>query len=159
MGRVVEGPAPGQMTEYIPDVKIGDWDNRTDPDPVTVWVTNPTRAGVRKVRASSKPQRVEMDAKGNVISMDIDEYEQEERMKRTLEAFVEKVENYKANGVDIADGKTLWEHGESSFVYDVSTHIMGLLDIPKKTHPTSSERSGSSPAETDLSNGTAANVA
>ena len=63
MARNVAGPAPGEVREYTPAA----FNNREDPEPIRVWIKNPTEKDRRFIEAETDALRPLMDIQGKTL--------------------------------------------------------------------------------------------
>jgi len=125
--------APGDVRRYVPKAR----GNREDPDPVVVWIKQPTERDYRAIACHAKdvavdggngddPSKMRMYFSGDDIQA---------KQDYTVERFVDKVENYSADyrdkdtgelllSVEIVDGETLVQHGNQAIVSEVASEIM-----------------------------------
>ena len=155
MARTVKGPKPGNQREYIPEA----FGNKEDPEPIRVWIQDPTEGEKRKLTLL----QTELGFENGEILRDADGAPQ---IHITLEAMskfqqaailahVAKVANYEVRGVAIVDGATLAEHGETELIADVALEITTGFSLAEAEKKRSSGLSGSKPAEIPASAGTA----
>ena len=155
MGRSVKGPKPGNEREYIPE----SFGNKEDPEPIKVWIQDPTEGEKRKLTLL----QTELGFENGEILRDSDGAPQ---IHITLEAMskfqqsailahVVRVANYEVRGVAIVDGETLAEHGETELIADVALEITTGFSLVEAEKKRSSGLSGSKPAETQALDGTA----
>ena len=158
MGRSVKGPKPGNEREYIPE----SFGNKEDPEPIRVWIQDPTEGEKRKLTLL----QTELGFENGEILRDSDGAPQ---IHITLEAMskfqqsailahVVRVANYEVRGVAIVDGETLAEHGETELIADVALEITTGFSLAEAEKKRSSGLSGSKPAEIQALDGTAESV-
>ncbi len=161
MGLTVNGPPPGVVYSYEPDV-LG---NRRLPQPTRVKLRTPTEAvkriAGRKINLSMQVgddgAPVRKDDGG--LAFEVDGQEIEAVNLDLLEACVVEVENYTdGGGQQITTGRQLWENGDLEVVTDVIAEIQSghALSAQKKSGLENSF--ASSKATSAPSSGTAKNV-
>lgn len=109
MARTVEGNKQGDLVDYIPDV----FGNREDPDPFVVSFIEPTEGDRRRLAASAQ-RRVDPENIEGAL-----EFQREILCER-----VKAVKGYSVRGIDIVNGETLSDFGESEVVADVFGALM-----------------------------------
>ena len=122
MGRSIQGPRPDQVREFIPEA----FDNRQDPDPYKVWIKDPTEADKRKLVAL----QTSLEAGAPAAAVDLASmirWQQE-----AVKIHVERVEGYSMRGVEITDGDSLANHGESEIVAEVALEIFTAASLTEQ---------------------------
>lgn len=150
MARKIKGPKPGELRKYIPEA----YDNRSDPEPVTVWIRTPTERLKRALYTGEGSIRVTGD---NKIETSIGD--ENKRQHDAVRQCIDRVENYiGANGEPITNGEELAEHGESAILFEVSGEILLALSLSDEKKSGSDESQSISSVKTDLSDGTVPNA-
>lgn len=147
--REIKGYKPGTERPYVPT----EFGNRDDPEPVRVWILEPTEGQKRDVSSDDHIIDVATDGEGEalkdehgnlVLRMDIGRAWK--RRKAFIERFVARVENYTGRAGPITNGHELAEHGEAPIVSEVAQEIEDALSLTEQEAKTSAEQSGSSRA-------------
>lgn len=148
MGRSVDGPKPNFEREFIPEA----FENREDPDPYKIWIRDPTEADKRQLVALQTG--INVGAPGESIDLaSMIRWQQE-----AIRIHVLKVTGYSVREIEIVDGETLAEHGESEIVAEVALEIFAAASLSETEKKHSKKRSGSKSRKIDRSNGTAASA-
>lgn len=158
MSRKVHGPAPGGCREYLPE----SFENRGEPDPIVVSISDPTEAEKRALTLL----QTDVEFEGGEIVRDSDGSPRiqitlaamAEFQKKAVLAHVSKVTNYEVRGVSIIDGASLAEHGETELIAEVALEITTGLSMTEDEKKPLSGFSDSTQAEIPRSNGSAENV-
>ena len=143
MGRSIEGPRPDQVREFIPEA----FENRQDPDPYKVWIKDPTEADKRKLVAL----QTSLEAGAPAAAVDLASmirWQQE-----AVKLHVERVEGYSMRGVEITNGDSLAQHGESEIVAEVALEIFTAASLTEQEKKRSEKPQGSSSAMIDRCDG------
>ena len=148
MARKVLGPKPNEVREFVP----ASFDNREDPEPLRVWIKDPTEGEKRKLVA------LQHEMQGDQIKLNADVSVMVAWQTETVRRHVTKVSNYSMRGVDITNGDQLADHGESEILAEVALEIFTAASLDKDEKKHSDERSDFSTETTPRSNGTADNV-
>jgi len=161
MARKLQGFTPNSEREYVPAA----FGNRQDPDPVRVWIRQPTERDKREVEGDCSVIRFAIDDAGSPLRdsdgnllMQVDNEEAMRRHHRALERFVVRVENYDCPSGGISTGKDLAEHGETAIVTEVYGEIMTSLTPSVDESKKSKGSPGSCSAATQASDGIAKSV-
>lgn len=132
MTRKVPGPPQGKERKFIPE----SFNNRTDDQPITVWIKTPTERQKREAMQEAAPT-IEKNADG-VAAVDSDgapivAFDLAASMKwqnAIVKNFCTKIENYNAaDGSPIAASEDLIEHGETEIVAEVAAEILTGLSL------------------------------
>lgn len=136
MGRNVQGPKPGNSRDFIPEC----FDNRKDKDPVVVTIKDPTEGEKRQLMILQSELGYE---NGEMIrgldglpQVHITVEAMHKFQQRAVTKHVVSVKNYCVRGVEILDGNSLAEHGETELIAEVCLEIttgFSLTDEEKKT--------------------------
>lgn len=163
MGRNVPGGEPHKEQEYIPDVTIGGWVNRLDPEPVTFVYKTPTEHERRTLirganRTGPQPVRlVDGVVAEDQFDVDIDTFS--EWRASVLKRFVVAVKNYRAGEIAIDSVDNLLEYGEDIFIAIMASHLFDTMTPNEATVKNSEGSSDSRPLTTQPSSGTAQTAA
>jgi len=153
MGRKVHGYPPGVERCYIPQA----YNNRQDPDPIKVWIRQPTEADKRRLTAGGEPY--EFETRDGVTSCKVDLARAVEKQIAYVVGFVTRVEGYtSASDKPITDGAMLAELGEAAIVTEVADEIRDQLSLTETERKNSGQPSGSLPAATNPQAGIAESV-
>ena len=158
MARTVKGPKPGNQREYLPEA----FGNREDPDPMVVCIKDPTEGEKRKLTLMQtelgfKDGEILRDSNG-VPQVHITLKAMARFQRMAILAHVTKVEGYEVRGVQITDGETLAEHGETEVLADVALEITTGFSLSESEKKTSSGPSASKRATTRQSHGIVKNA-
>ncbi len=145
MARKVPGYAHGKERKYLPEA----FDNRTDEEPITIWIKTPTERQKREVMQMAAAS-IETNDQGEAVTdsdgipqMKIDLAYSMRWQNSVIVKFVSRVENYTgSDGNPIATGEQLLDHGETEIVSELSAEILTGLSLgedEKKHLPGSSD--------------------
>jgi len=148
MARKVLGPKPNQVREFVPE----SFDNRQDPEPVTVWIKDPSEGEKRQLVA------LQHEMQGDQVKLNADLSVMVAWQTETVRKHVTKVSNYSMRGVEITGGAQLADHGESEILAEVALEIFTASSLDEDEKKQSSERSVCSTAAIQVSGGTADNA-
>jgi hypothetical protein len=160
--RTVSGPSPGLEREFVP----ASFGNRSDPDPIRVWILSPTEAEKREVNTSESTAVFDFGQDGSPkIGPDgkpllkIDLGDSTRRQHALLKRFVSRVTGYFAPGGNpITDGDLLARHGETDIVGEVYREIMTAHSLTEAQSKKSDGSRASLSAAIRHSDGTVGNV-
>lgn len=136
MARNIEGPKPGDSREFIP----ASFNNREDDEPIVVMISDPTEAQKRKLQLMQTEihfnnGEIAKDEEGNpLINVTLEAMAKHQRA--AVIGHVSKVTNYVVRGVEIKDGHTLAEHGETELLAEIALEVttgFSLNEAEKKT--------------------------
>jgi hypothetical protein len=152
--RSIPGPKPGELRRYIPEA----FDNRKDPQPVAVWIRNPTERKKREIFSAHNRTHVRLGADGKPL---LDELGSMYLTVETADAVVyksklisdcvERVENYSAaTGAAITDGISLADNADTEIFNEVADEILHgysltLSDVKNSNEPQPSRQAMSAP--------------
>jgi hypothetical protein len=158
MARKIKGYKPHNEREYIPKA----FGNRSEKDPIRVWIKTPTERDKREVDGEDSVIRFSVGQDGSPAKdhngdpiMELDNQESMRRHHRALERFVVRVENYESPAGPIATGKDLAEFGETVIVTDVFHEIMAATSLSEAESKNFKGSPAFSAAATQASGGTA----
>ena len=155
MGRKVAGPKPGGSRYYVPTA----FNNNEDPDPIRVEIKDPTEAEKRRLtllqtELGFQNGEIARDENGspqiNVTLEAMANYQ-----KEAVLSHVVSVENYEVREIEIVDGETLAEHGETEILAEVALEITTGLSLEASEKKQSSALSNSKTRKNKRSNGIA----
>lgn len=132
MGRDIK--KPDDWVVYIPEA----FDNRSDPDPVTVEIHWLSGEEYRRYRRQLIFKAQHGDMKTNA----------EEINARIIEENVRNVQNYSVDGVPLRTGKDLFERGEPDFVEEILDAVSNISRLEKGLAKKQSSSLGSSQVAT-----------
>jgi len=155
MARIVKGPKPGGLRQFIPTA----FDNRESQDPVSITIKDPSEGEKRRLTLLQTEIGFEdgemlTDASGSpIINLTLDAMAKFQA--HAITSHVVKVENYTVREIAITTGADLSEHGETEFLAEVALEITTAMSLDQEKKETSEGLSISKPVVTDRSNGTA----
>ena len=158
MGRKVTGPKPGGSRYFVP----ASFENRKDPEPIRVEIKDPTEAEKRtltllQTELGFANGEIARDANGapqiNVTLEAMANFQ-----KQAVLAHVVSVENYEVREIEIVDGATLAEHGETEILAEVALEITTGMSLGEHEKKQSSALSTSKTQKKKASNGIAKNA-
>ena len=125
MARKAGHGATGDKIRYVPEA----FSNRDAPaeDQVIVYYRSPTESDKRAI--ASFGERQEVERVGDDVSVKIEHGATLTRLEFACARHVVEVENYvDENDQPIEDGKAFAKHGETPFIIEVGSLILGRLD-------------------------------
>ena len=143
MGRKIKGPSPDRVREFIPEA----FDNRQDPDPYKVWIKDPTESDKRQLVA------LQTSLEGGAPAAAVDLASMIRWQQQAVELHVERVEGYSMRGIEITNGDSLAQHGESEIVAEVALEIFTAASLTELEKKPSEKLQGSNLAMTNPCNG------
>jgi hypothetical protein len=161
MGRTVPGLKAYDVREYIPQ----SFNNRADPQPIKIWIRNPSEQDKREILSQGGKARFAMGPTGPVLGPDglpkieVETADSWVHQHAMVAKFVTKVENYRAPGGDpIVDGAGLARHGDTEVVSEVATEIQAPCIMSEDERKNSQRPPASSSEGSAGSDGTAGAV-
>ena len=129
MGRIVEGPTPGSVREFQPE----SFGNRAEEDPIRIWIKDPTEAEKRTLQL----MQTELQFNAGELVKDSDGVPQitvtlqamAKHQRAAILGHVHKVEGYTVRGVEINNGETLADMGETEILAETALEITMALSL------------------------------
>ena len=148
MARMVTGPAPGGEREFIPAA----FDNRQDPDPLKVWIKDPTEGDKRELIS------LQATLQDGTPALEMDFQTMMRWQCEVVRRHVSKVYGYTVRGIEITDGKSLADHGETELIAEISLEVFSAASLSDDEKKSSSEPSDFTPDQAMSLGGTACNA-
>ena len=140
MARMVRGPRPGEEREFIP----ASFENKKDPDPLKIWIKDPSEGEKRKLIA------LQSSLQDGTPALEMDLETMIKWQCETVRRHVVKVYGYTVRGIEITTGELLAEHGESELIAEVSLEVFQATSLSIDEKKSSSEPSDCMPEVVSL---------